>query len=346
MKPRTNGATPLAELHALLEQALSVHFGRRRRVTRLRRRISRYSSSFIITNLEVELEDQQRLRLVLKDMSPGSILATARAVRPSFLYRPEREIQVYTGLLQRSGLGTPLCYGSVQSEADQRYWLFLERVDGPLLWQTGKMETWEAAARWLALFHSRYHEGRGDIPAATLAAVLRYDDRLLQTWLMRAERFLRSKHGQGCRAQWRRFDRIASSYDLVIERLLRMPATLIHGEFFPSNIIVRRGASPLSICPIDWEVAGMGPGLLDLAALTLGGWKPEQRSRLVAAYHEASQCIDSSRSSMPELTEAVNYCQLHLSIQWLGWAADWSPPEQHARNWLGEASRLAEAVGI
>jgi len=290
MKVRAKNTAPTAELVSALAEVLAKHFGRPRTIVHLRRRISPYSSSSTIENLEVELDGRQRLRLVLKDLSPDSTLTAARTVRPAFLYRPEREIRIYQNVLPHGGLGTAVCYGSVESEAEQRYWLFLERVEGPLLWQVGSMAVWEDAARWLALLHSRYELNETSLGQEVrvsgvpdLAGVLHYDERLLRTWLPRAETFLRSKHSPQCRAQWRHFDRIANRYDRVIERLLHMDKALIHGEFFPSNIIVRDGSLLFPICPIDWEVAGVGPGLVDLAALTLGNWSSEKRTRLIGA---------------------------------------------------------------
>jgi hypothetical protein len=49
---------------------------------------------------------------------------------------------------------------------------------------------------------------------------------------------------------------------------------------------------------------------------------------------------------MTEMTEALDFCRLHLSIQLLGWASEWSPPKRHARNWLHEAFRLADKLGL
>jgi len=33
-------------------------------------------------------------------------------------------------------------------------------------------------------------------------------------------------------------------------------------------------------------------------------------------------------------------------MQWLGWSADWSPPAEHAHDWLGEAIAMAEQLGV
>jgi hypothetical protein len=33
-------------------------------------------------------------------------------------------------------------------------------------------------------------------------------------------------------------------------------------------------------------------------------------------------------------------------MQWLGWAAEWSPPPEHAHDWLAEALTLGERLGL
>ena len=45
-----------------------------------------------------------------------------------------------------------------------------------------------------------------------------------------------------------------------MDRLVRLPRTLIHGELYPSNVIVGRGHHRERVCPVDWEMAALGPG--------------------------------------------------------------------------------------
>ena len=118
-----------------------------------------------------------------------------------------------------------------------------------------------------------------------------------------------------------------------------LPRTFVHGELYPSNVLVVRG-NPPRICPVDWEMSGIGPGLVDLAAL-VGGWGESKRNRLVSAY--LSGCDDGpGRPSTPAALEKdLARCRLHLALQWLGWSADWRPPAEHAHDWLGEALELA-----
>ena len=334
------------ELRAALEHVLSHYSKGRRRIKSFRRRRSVYSSSYPIENIEVELDRGQKVRLVLKDLSPASLLLTAQQVRPHFLYEPWREIETYKKILDPKRLGTPICYGAINEPELERYWLFLERVNGPLLWQMGRMESWEQAARWLASLHNEFDTANRPQNETRMAHLLRYDEHFFSVWLSRAEEFLRHKYAADSTDSLRRFRRLADRYDRVIKRLLDLPTTFVHGEFYPSNVIMRRTKKGRQICPIDWELAAIAPGLIDLAALTSGDWTEDKKKRMAAAYRDALEPSQGGRASLADLTEAVDHCQLHLCVQMLGWASDWSPPEEHAQNWLRHALRLAERLGM
>ncbi|MFM2083132.1 MAG: hypothetical protein RL380_1823 [Verrucomicrobiota bacterium] len=345
------------ELRAELQRVLG------QRVASLRRRLCAYASSYTVENLDVTLAHGKKLRLVLKDISPPSVLATAQQVRPHFLYNPARELEVYQKFLDPMRHGTARCVGAVNSAELERYWLFLERVDGRLLWQVGDLTQWDAGARWLGEFHSAERGGVTNQPqqlrqtkmltrnrqpraadwgqsALRSQTLLRYDEKFFAVWIERAEKFLRKQRA----ADLKKFAQLATNYDRVVSRLMALPPTFVHGEFYASNVIVRDGAVSQRICAIDWEVAGIGPGALDLAALTAGEWSAVQQRRFVTAYRSG---LSSRRApSVDELVEAVELCQLHLSVQMLGWAEDWSPPEQHAQNWLREALRLGVKHGL
>ncbi len=336
------------QLKKALESALSEHFRKSIRIIGLQRRRSRYSSSFSIENLELKLAGGKSLKLVFKNSSPASILQSARDVRPAFLYHPLREIEIYRKVLDPVRLGTPIFYGAVARPELDRYWLFLERVPGPLLWQVGHIETWRQAARWLAELNNHFARTERNRVDNRLVPLLQYDRNLLNLWWRRAEVFLSGTAQRGAVEQrsLRSFVRLTERHDQVIDRLLALANTFIHGEFYPSNVILRRQRTGRRICAIDWEVAGMGPGLVDVAALTSGAWDAAQKRTMIAAYRDALAPARGWPPSLQELVETVKYCQLHLAIQWLGWAADWSPPKMHAHDWLREAVRLSTALGI
>ena len=95
--------------------------------------------------------------------------------------------------------------------------------------------------------------------------------------------------------------------------------------------------------PVDWEMAAVGPGLVDLAALA-GGWDEAERARLLGAYREG--LAEGGVELDPEPVQAADLdrCRLHLAIQWIGWSAEWRPPPEHRQDWLGEAEALIEGL--
>lgn len=332
-------------LRETLQVILSERLGRRQRVVQLRRRRSAYASSCPITNLSVVLEGGRTFDLVFKDLSPASELPTAREIRPHFLFDPLREIAVYRDLLDPKRWNTPVCYGVVEASELGQFWIFLERVSGPMLWQMGRLGPWKDGARWLAEFHdelaaSPFTAQRG----AKAARLLRYDRDFFELWRRRSEKAVARRRRLAAPTR-RQFRRLVDQYDRVIGHLAAMPATVLHGEFYPSNVMLRRAGCGRRICPLDWELCGVGPGALDLAALSSGKWPESSKLQMIGAYREAL-ANGASRPSLAELTEMVKRCQLHLCLQMLGWAPDWSPPKGHSQDWLRESLRLGNELGL
>ena len=140
--------------------------------------------------------------------------------------------------------------------------------------------------------------------------------------------------------------RLAERYDQVIERLVALPVTFIHGEFYSANVLVQETAEAPRLCPIDWETAAVGPGLIDLAALTAGRSSEEEKAALALAYYDALAPGDGWPPPQDAFLAALDCCRLHLAMQWLGWSQQWSPAPGKAQNWLSEALRLAEKLGL
>jgi Phosphotransferase enzyme family len=292
-----------------------------RPIARLERRPYAYQTSFAVEELEVWVDGGDPLSMIFKDVGPHGLAGQARAAKPAFLYDPLRELHTYRTILGPARIGAPVCYGTVASRADGRFWLFLEKVAGVELWQVGELDAWQEAARWLAEMHER-------CGAARSQHLLRYDRGMYMLWLRRARAYSRRPE----------LDRIALGYDRVVDLLLSLPTGFIHGEYYASNILVQDTGEALRIRPIDWEMAAVGPNLFDLAALTAGGWSDRERAAIVSAYGVGTADDD--------LEEGLVACRLQLALQWLGWSRDWSPPPKHAQDWLSEALCAAERLGL
>jgi thiamine kinase-like enzyme len=335
-------AISTAELRVTLEAALSRHLGTAHRIAELERRPAATQSSFALEEIDVRLDDGSPLQLMFKNLSQQGLLEGARQAKPAFLYDPLREIETYRAILMPNQLG-PACYGTVVYEQLGRYWLFLERVLGLELYWVA-LPTWQQVARWLAAMHTRFAE-ETELLMQT-AHLLRYNSDYYRLWMRRARTFARQHEPSQPRDTRQGIEWLAKRYDQVVERLVELPVTFIHGEFYASNVLVQATAGDLRVCPVDWEMAAVGPGLLDLAALTAGSWTDEEKKSLAMAYH-ATLPQDGGWMPTPDaFLTALDYCNLHLAVQWLGWSQEWSAPPEHAQNWHAEALRLAEKLRL
>jgi tRNA A-37 threonylcarbamoyl transferase component Bud32 len=263
-----------------------------------------YRTSHRIDELKVILADGTRMELLLKDLRRSELDTATHLAKPDFLHNPRREKEAYR-LLAGAGLGVPVCYDAGEQ------WLLMEKVQGIELWQVGEVESWVKAARWLARLHRHF----ADQPPAN-GQLVHYDGDYFGLWPQRA------KHVHPALAG------VFAAYERVIEILSALPVTFVHGEFYASNVLIAGDR----IAAIDWEMAGVGPGILDLAAL-VSGWGEAARSEIVAGYGQVPR-------------EAFDAAQLHLAVQWLGWSPMWTPPPEQARDWLSDALAAAERLGL
>ena len=307
-------------------------------VHELSRRPYSYATSASIEEIRVRQRDGTETALLLKDLSRDRLLGRARTTKPAFLHQPLREIETYRGILAPAGIG-PRCFGIVANSDGQRHWLVIERVPGVELWQVGELSVWEVVAGWLGGFHAAF-AGRVDEARAANPYLLELSEGWFRAWAERARAALADSPDPRARVVGSALER----YDEVVASLAALPRTFIHGELYPSNVLVVREEQPLRVCPVDWEMAGIGPGLVDLAAL-VGGWAPEERTRLVTAYVDAGLGAGGA-PPRGKLETDLARCRLHLALQWLGWSTDWQPPREHAHDWIGEAFEITRELGL
>ena len=252
------------------------------------------------------LADGSARSLLRKNLRRRSLSAAALRAKPNFLPDPRREPDAYASLAGGEfGVPTVLAQG-----AD---WLLLEHVGGTVLSEIGEVVEWQRAARWLTRLHGSFAHAPPDQPS-----LIQYDGDYYSIWPRRA----REHVGPA-------LDVPLDGYERVVERLAALPRTFVHGEFYASNILVAGDR----VAAVDWEMAGVGTGLLDLAALTSGTWEEGDRRAIEDGYGPVDE-------------EALMCCRLHLAMQWLGWSTAWLPPAEHAHDWLREAVELRERLSL
>jgi aminoglycoside phosphotransferase (APT) family kinase protein len=322
------------ELEALLGRVLVAAGGREPR--NVARCPSAYRTSFPLEELDLELDDGTRLRLAFKQLGWSTLGEEARLAKPEFLHDARREAAVYASVLGPSGLSAPRYYGSLAEPQDDRHWLFVEWIEGRELYQVGELELWKATARWLAAAHVSL--ARDLDRHVAVGHLVEYDERYYWRWMERAEEFAVARGGpQAFRNSlaW-----LGSRYRPVVDSLLALPRTVLHGEFYASNILIAGEESAPRVAPVDWEIAAVGPGLVDLAALVSGDWGEGDREAIVEAYRSTPGVLDFS-------ARQLDLARLHLAVQWLGWAPPgWVPPAGQRHDWLGEALTLAQRLGL
>jgi thiamine kinase-like enzyme len=326
------GAPSDAELRAGLEEALaSVGL---EAAGEVERSPSPYRTSFPIEELRVELRDRGPVRLGCKRLDWEELEPAAQLAKPRFLHDPEREPATYRALLPGAPAGPPEFFGAVEDGG--RRWLFVEWVEGRELFQVGERDLWEEAARWLARFHVALAPELDRCRRE--ARLVEHDAAFYRRWIERAREFAADPKP----VEW-----LAARHERVVEALLALPRTAIHGEFYASNVLVAAdfdhtplgSNSDARVAPVDWELAGAGAGLTDLAAL-VSGWPDEDRRAIAAVY--------TAEPGVPQFTARdLDLARLQVAIQWLGWAPpEWEPPEGQRHDWLGEALALAETLEL
>jgi Phosphotransferase enzyme family len=156
-------------------------------------------------------------------------------------------------------------------------------------------------AAWLGRFH---HQMRGivETPAARILSC--YDGENFTHWMQRLSDLV-GEHDLA--APW--LDEFSESFSRRASNLASCEPTVVHGEFFPENVL----ASDAGIHPIDWESAGIGAGEIDLACLTMG-WPADTTDKLIREY-VAARWPDGAPG---DLHQDLDTARVYLALRMLG----------------------------
>lgn len=238
------------------------------------------------------------------------------------------EAAVYRDLLAPRDADTPRFYGAYSDPTTSIDYLFLAYLDGASYVNQGAGSAiMTRAAKWLG----RFQADLAASVAAPPAYLSRYDERAYASWARRAARFAAPILGQFA---W--LDELCNRFAQVAPPLLLAEPALIHGEFYPLNVLVHQG----TIMPVDWESAAIAAGEIDLASLT-ESWSDEISSRCEAAYATARWPGGTPQDFQRRLDAA----RLYLQLRWLGDRPEWTLSER-LRPRFAAARLLGERLGL
>jgi len=317
-----------------LEEGLSRLRGRPLRIRALRREFSSSSSSFRTERLRVSLDGEKPLRVFFKDLNPDHQMEKARTVRESDLEHGRRELQMYQSLLSPERFGTLHLYASRWEPDHRRFWIFLEDGGRTLLRNTLHLPHWTAAARWAA----RFHAATRDLPEAQTSFLPRYDREHYRRCVDRVEKILPN-------LDTRERELVGRGLDCYAERIAwldALPRSVIHGQFFGQNVMLRSGSTARRVVVIDWETAVLGPGTFDLVSLTSGKWTVEQRNAMWSAYFEQYRAETGQPMGWEDFRRQLAGVALYQCLEWLAWWGHHRGLSRHFANFMRELGTVLD----
>ena len=180
-----------------------------------------------------------------------------------------RESYVYRHVLPSLNASTPQFEGYDDVDA-ARLLLAIEFLGSATRLTAFAVDGYQRAADWIG----RFHRDAATLADASTLDLPRYDESYYLGWV---ERTL--EHAKGLLGRYPWLPSLCAEGQRLVEPLLNAPGTVVHGEYYPKNVLCQGGR----IAPVDWESAAVAAGELDLATLT-SGWPEQDADAIAAAY--------------------------------------------------------------
>jgi hypothetical protein len=258
----------------------------------LDRKLHRRMSTFPLEVVRCRLQDGRVKEVVCKysgDKDVGN-----HEYRGGVCY----EADVYRDVLQSCGMPVPAFLGTYRDAKTGWTWLVLDYLSGAE--KSGETENGLVrAVEWLGNFHA-LHEGT-NIAHSTLRV---YDIEYFVEWAARTIEYTRPYVDE---LPWLR--PMCEAYFERVANLLQGPLTIIHGEYYYKNVLVADDVA----YPVDWETAAVGPGVIDIAAIT-ECWREATVSECIARYC-ASRWPDGAP---PDFQSSLEIARAYWLFRWLG----------------------------
>ena len=317
-------------LTEVVAELLSPVLGQSVRVDEVKRQHSPFATLSPAEVLTVVVSGgRPQVRLFLKHLGPEQPGQPDKQLR-------DREVRVYEELLRDPGLPVARYYGSRWNVETGRQELYLEYVDDWNL-KYHDLEHWFTAARQLARFHEHFAGRRHVLQNSEI--LLPLDGRYFADWAERAVSVVANR-SPGLAAPMRQ---VLGSYGRVCDVLGRQPCTLVHNDLAPKNVIADRSTTPARICFIDWELAGVGCGLLDLVHLKYG-LDPANDREMVNAYRGELRGTDLAPANDRDFESVLAACELHKTLYRLAHSEALRATPSAVAHWVADARKFLKRV--
>lgn len=278
------------------------------------------ASSFVA----LHLDDREPLELFVKRVhgDPAS-----RRPHPT-----DREAKVYQALSDHPGFAAPELVGIVG--ADDPHLVLVAEPGWDLRYRD--LDDWTLAAEGLGAMHAAFASearnlesydflGRHDAPANVAAA-------------RRAHSVLSEEHAGAARL----IRGVVEGYERVAVELAEEPRTLVHGDLAPKNVVIAERDDTKRAVFVDWEWAGIGPGLGDVVDL-VNGLDEDSTKRLLAAY--AGSAAGAVPAGDVASSRSFKLALLHKTMFRLERSIDWKVSDDQVASWARAAAGLYSELG-
>lgn len=250
------------------------------------------------------------------------------ATRDAHIVRSARELHFYTELAPHCGIAVPRSLFAAMDLPDDRMVLLLEDLSGL---RFGDVLTGCSVADAalligsIARLHGMWWERdlsmpwlagwTGDHGAAQVRLqrnVARLPDQVIATFPADIQDLL----------EWL----ADGAYERVLDGLSAAPRTLIHGDLHLDNIAFRDASAAAPPVVTDWQTAGLGPAVVDLAACLSGTIDVADRARteagLLTTYHDGLLDAGVTGYSRAELGRDYGLALVRQLAGVFGWLAN------------------------
>jgi hypothetical protein len=241
----------------------------------------------------------------------------------------EYEAMVYSNILQKVTCSVAQFFGFYKNSEDGSSWLALEFLDNNLrLHRSVKKKSIFMAASWIGHFHAINERlvCEGGVPF-----LINYDMDYYRGW---AHRTVELSEDHLERFPW--LPAVCNNFISYIPHLLSSDRTVIHGEYYAKNILLRNE----TVYPVDWESAAIAAGEIDLACL-IDNWGVEIAEKCKTVYEKSRW----PKYKPPDFEKRFTAAQLYAQLRWLGDSDYWTACES-MMPYLKRLQEVCEHLGI